>query len=132
MCVCACACAVRQVLLLSADDGSLVNRVTLDHSPAVMFVTSGNDGTNDIIWAESGALFDSQQSTGTSLQCVPAASLVFISTVCYVRVVCTGAAFIWSLNSHELSHAEIPVSSSQSSCPFLLFTLYYLSSFIIY
>ncbi|ELR17726.1 uncharacterized protein ACA1_065140 [Acanthamoeba castellanii str. Neff] len=76
------------VLLLSADDGSLVNRVILDHSPAVMFVTSGSDGTNDIIWAESGALFDSQQSTG--------------------------AAFIWSLDSHELSYAEIPVSSSQT------------------
>jgi hypothetical protein len=57
---------LRQVLLLSADDGSLVNRVFLDHSPAVMFVTSGSDGTNDVIWAESGALFANQQSTGKS------------------------------------------------------------------
>jgi hypothetical protein len=75
------------VLLLSADDGSLVNRVILDHSPAVMFVTSGSDGTNDIIWAESGALFDSQQSTGTSPQlCVPVSHHLYSSLLCRVRV----------------------------------------------
>jgi hypothetical protein len=89
-----CACAVSQVLLLSADDGSLVNRVTLDRSPSVMFVTAGNDGTNDIIWAESGALFDSQQSTGTSLQfCVPVPHHhLYSSPLCVVCVSCLSNA----------------------------------------